>query len=132
MKLLKPQVQLIRKRLKGKPDEYFLHAITIFGEAGYQANGYHLAKQLNANDIYEVTLLVKKDNRLPKLSYLTPVVHTIDLGNLPFGDEEGLIKVSVKIDAKDILIKTRGGNVGSATTGTSSADEMGKPILTAS
>lgn len=130
MKFLKPQVQLVRKRMEKNTDEYFLHAVTFCDSTNIRANGHELPlPTLNKDGKYEVNLLAIQDTDLPNHNYLTPIVHSIDLGSLPFGDEDGEILVTLYIEEKGILL--RGDNnrpAGQGSVSTASADEEGKPI----
>lgn len=133
MKFYKPQVQLVRKRIKNQADEYFLHAVTFCEQTNIRANGYEIPlPTLNKDGNYEVNLLAVEDADLSNFNYLTPIVHTIDLGILPFGDENGEVVVTLFIEEKgDGRIISRGDKkrrAGTAGVATTSADPDSRPI----
>lgn len=130
MKLFKPQVQLVRKKSKKKADKYFLHVITVFNNTSYRAVGHEpFAKKLNKKGAFEVRLLVKQDKNVPRFEYLTPVVHTLELGALPFVDESGKVAVTVYEEVEETSrSEKKKKKVGGAISSAVSADNGSQPL----
>lgn len=126
MKLLKPQVQLVRKTHIDQEDEFSLHAITYLPKTNYKADGYEIASQLDSDGVLPIALYISKDESIPELHYLTPIVHTLNMGVLPFSDGEGMIKVNLVVNG----IRS-GEGAGTTHTTTADSDEEEKPTLPA-
>ena len=91
MKLRKPQVQLRRKKNEDGNWHYYLHAVTFFNRTGLVADGhYPIEQELNDKGMFIIRLKTKRDHSIEKMNYITPVVHTIDIGVSPFGSGEGM------------------------------------------
>ena len=96
-----PQVQLIKRTNMDVADEYWLHAVTFCDKTYYcSAGNAPLPDQVDDDGIYHVELKIAQDMELPDFQMITPVVHTINLGNLPFEEEHGLLKVSLSVDVR--------------------------------
>lgn len=122
MKLLKPQVQLVRKTHIDQEDEFSLHAITYLPKTNYKADGYDIANQLDSDGVLPIALYISKDESIPEFHYLTPVVHTFEIGVLPFSDGGGLIRVDLIVNGERTT-----GNVGGTHSSTADSDEDDKP-----
>ena len=123
----KPVVHLIKEVHLDNPTIYYLHAVTMCDKSCYVADGYApLSNELNEDGAYPVVLKIIRDVDLPELNLITPVTHVIRLGELPFGNEEGLIQVKV------IMIKAKGNEnektAGNVTVSSASASKPIKPI----
>lgn len=138
MKIFKPQLQLVKQTNKDKSHDYYLHAVTFADRTSYRAHGVEaLPTTLNERGNYEVNLLIARDSRLPDFKYLTPIVHTLLLGQLPFA-EEGDIEVNVfitELGKEDTGLSRLSGSknnnqrAGGSVTGTTSADGDARPIF---
>ncbi|MEL6657186.1 MAG: hypothetical protein AAFP77_18125 [Bacteroidota bacterium] len=103
MTIGKPIVHLKKRTKYDGTKIYFLHCITYFYKTNIIADGHlPISTELDDNQIMTVVLRVREDATLPMLNrVLTPVVHTIELGVLPFADEySGLIRVVVQQDGR--------------------------------
>ncbi len=140
MKFFKPVVQLAREHQIDQPDLYFLHVVTFCPRTCYYASNYTVSTTNLANGLYEVTVKIMQDLTRPDMEYITPVVHTIDLGPIAFPGGEGWIQVSVEGDVPNTRNgATRDGNPttktktgGSGTVSTTDADDKSRPILESS
>ena len=93
MKLRKPIVRLARELNADGPDKYFLHSVTFFNQTNMVADGYEeITSQLDEEGKLVIVLIVNEDPDVPEMKMLTPVVHTIEIGALPF-ENDGIIKV---------------------------------------
>lgn len=137
MKFFKPVVQLARERHLTGPDSFFLHVVTFCPRTVYRADGHSVSSaNLSTEGLYEVTVNLQEDSTLSDMEYITPVVHTIDLGTIEFPDGEGWIQVTVsggpqasgngQRDAADPTTTTKTG--GSGTVSTMDADEKSRPL----
>lgn len=124
MKLLKPQVQLVKKTHIDQEDEFSLHAITYLPKTNYKADGYEVANQLDGDGILPIALYISKDESIPEFNYLTPVAHTFDIGTLPFADGEGIVRVDLVVNGA----RTTGGSGGTHTS-TADSDDDDRPII---
>lgn len=96
MKFFQPQLHLVRDRQLDQPDIYYLHVVTFCPRSSFRANGYSVSDaQLQQEGVLSVTLQLKQDPGLPDFDSVTPVVHTIDLGAVPFPGAEGWVDVEV-------------------------------------
>lgn len=127
MKFFKPQVQLIRRTIMDEAPAYLIHVVTFCDRTNYQADGYEaLANNLNAEGEYEVHLNIIQKEDLPDLSYITPVTHSINLGQLPFGSGNGTITIKAFVSE---LIASRGDNEkGKTKVETTDPDEEDRPM----
>ncbi len=91
MKLFKPQVQLTKITDATEPDDYYIHVITFTDKTNYRADGYSIGT-MDGNGVLPVTVKATLDEHIIDLPYLTPVVHTIKLGNVSF-PSGGLVEV---------------------------------------
>ena len=125
MENFKPDLNLIVQKSPGQLHEYYLHSVTPTDKADYRAdNSEALIKQLAPDGSFEIELSIKKDEQIPDFGYPTPVVHTYYLGTLPFGNEQGLIKVNIMLKSGTDPKK----KVGEATVSTVRASEDSRPI----
>jgi len=124
MKLLKPQVQLVRKTHIDQEDEFSLHVITFLPKTNYKADGYDVADQLDSDGILPISLYISKDESIPEFNYLTPVVHTFEIGALPFSDGDGMIRVDLVVTGARTT-----GSSGGTHSSTADADDDGRPTI---
>ena len=116
---------MIKKTHVDAPNVYYLHCITYFNKTNLEAAGHlPISSDLDEDGRATIVLRIKENPDLPEFRCLTPVVHTIELGTMPFGDEEGLIRVIIRGGGKDP------GGSGESTASTTSSDEDEKPIGT--
>ena len=104
MKLRKPIPQLTRKKLENGDYHYWLHVVTFYPKTNFVANGhFEIEQKLNEQNMFVIDLKVKRDHSLKKMNYLTPVVHTIEVGTTPFGGGEGIfcVRTFTKGDIRD-------------------------------
>lgn len=101
MKFYKPQLQLARTNSLNAEGafetNYTLHAITLCRRTSFRAAGYELGEQVR-DGVFPVTLHIRQDADMPDLEYITPVVHTIELGAIDADEEEVLVEVHVKVE----------------------------------
>lgn len=130
MKLFKPQVQIARRTIVGAPNEYFLHAVTFCNKSNYRAAGFQLDTHLVEDEgILTVSLNIAQDISIPEFNYLTPVVHTIDLGPLAFPDDDGIITVeSVMRTGTRSADTAEEEKKNKSTVSATEADEAGRPV----
>lgn len=106
MKFYKPQVQLVRRSIMDEPDQYFLHAVTFCPRTSFRADGHApVAEAIAENGVLPVDLYIQQDAALPDFEYITPVVHTVELGSLPFEEEDGVIAVNVFVKKNDQVLE---------------------------
>jgi hypothetical protein len=135
MKFFKPQVQLARQSILDAPDAYFLHIVTFCPRTCFRADGYSVSSANLAQGIYNVQINLLQDASLPDFGYITPVVHTLNLGSIAFPGGEGLIEVQVQgvmhsepgID-RDPTTPPTTKTGGTGTVSTSDADSNPRPI----
>ncbi len=139
MKFFKPQVQLARETIFDEPDAYYLHVVTFCPRTSFRADGYTTDSSELANGLYKVVINLQQDPALPDFEYITPVVHTLSLGNIAFPGGEGWIEVQVigavieenarnTRDTNPPTTTTKTGGTG--TVSTADADNKSRPILT--
>ncbi|MEO6037322.1 MAG: hypothetical protein ABIQ93_02845 [Saprospiraceae bacterium] len=135
MKFFKPQVQLARQHQMDAADTYLLHIVTFCPRTCYRADGHSVDTDELANGLYKVTINLLQDTTLPDMEYITPVVHTLDLGAISFPNGDGWIQVNVlgavventtrnTRDTTPTTTKTGG----SGTVSTTDADDKARPI----
>lgn len=122
MKFYKPQLQLARTNVLSDDGvfatQYTLHAITLCRRTGFRADGHTVGDEVE-NGILSVTLRIRQDADLPDLEYITPVVHTIDLGDIDADQDEVLIEVDVEatvLETADVGAANSGARMRSRTT----------------
>lgn len=122
MKLHKPMVQLFRKRVVRAPHQYTLHAVTFFNQTNVIANGHRIIPDLDKDGCLQVILKVQETPRIPHHNALTPVTHTIRIGETPFGNRDGIIKVIVQFQDRNTE------KSGESHASTSNSEEDDRPI----
>ena len=132
MKLFQPQVQLVRQNNVGEPDSYFIHAVTFCDRTCYQASGHApLPISLDADGNFVLELYIT-ENVTESLDFelLTPVVHTISLGQVPFENGDGNVVVEMVIfpTEDDRNNNTNGNKTGIGIINSTGAMEDGRPI----
>ncbi|MDX2134739.1 MAG: hypothetical protein SFV52_08135 [Saprospiraceae bacterium] len=137
MKFFHPQIQLARTAVLDQPDAYFLHVVTFCPRTSFRADGYETDRQDLPDGKFSVRIKLQQDPALPDLPYITPVVHTLALGNIDFPDGEGFFEVTVTgavleetfATAREVPPPTKTKTGGTGTVGTTGADADTKPIL---
>ena len=125
MKIGKPNIHLIKKTYVDAPNIYYLHSITYFYRTNLEAAGHApISTELDDEGRVTVVLRVRENPDVPEFRCITPIVHTVEIGALPFEDEIGLIRVVVRGGGKDPA------ESGENTTSSAAADEDEKPIGT--
>lgn len=130
MKLFKPQLQLARES-EEQPDgsfryHYYLHVVTFTDRTNFRAEDFVVnMSALETEGIVNIRAYVYPDPEIPDFHYLTPLVHTIDLG----APVEMGVEFVVNVDIINGLPERNGSgsNSGSSQTGTGGADETGRP-----
>ena len=137
MKFFHPQVQLAREIVFDEPDAYYLHVVTFCPRSCFRADGHEVDDSELANGKYRVRIKIRQDPALPNFEYITPLVHTLELGGIAFPSGEGEIEVTV---IGEILEGTSGATRsvgplptttktgGTTTVGTTGSDGKTKPI----
>lgn len=93
MKFFQPLIQLVRETGQGLPDDYFLHIVTFSPNARFRADGYDTDdSNLQSDGLLKVNVYLKQDTGLPDFDFITPVVHTFELGNIAFPGGSGTIR----------------------------------------
>lgn len=94
MKFFHPVIQL-GKESGELADHYFLHVVTFCPRSNFQADGFNINNANLADGLLKVTVKLKQVAALPNFEFITPVVHSIDLGAVAFPFEDCTIEVSV-------------------------------------
>ena len=82
MKLCKPQLLLVRRTGENETFDYYLYSVTYFDDTGYIADGHEtFSGTPDENGIYHLTLKVAEQTE-EVLGIISPVVHTVSLGDL--------------------------------------------------
>lgn len=138
MKFFKPQIQLVREPVLDRPDAYSMHVVTFCNRTNYRADGFSVNDSDLNDGLYRVTVNLIQDPSLPDFQYITPVVHTFNLGSIAFPGGEGWFEVQVTgavIEATPTAAN-RDGNPpttttktgGTGTVSTSDADGLTRPV----
>ena len=120
MLLPSPQIHLIKSGNgePGNPVSYTVHSVTLFDKTNYEPTpAYVLSSEPDSEGMHNLTLNVTRVTG-PDFPLLTPVVHTIDIGNL-FTADYPVLRISVHDD---------GIEAASATVHKDQADEDVKPL----
>lgn len=134
MKFFHPQIQLARESMFDQPDAYFVHVVTFCPRTSFRADGFSTDAGELANGLYKVVVKLRQDPALPDFESITPVVHTIALGNIAFPGGEGDVQVQVQGvtiqegagGSRDADPPTQTGGTG--TVGTGTAEDRSRPI----
>ena len=120
MNLFKPQLFLARKTGDNETYDYYLYAVTYFDNTGYLADGHEpFSGTPDENGIYHLTLKVAEQEG-ETLSFISPVVHTVPLGNL--SDNGTPFKVETSVYFGEQL-------VGKSVIDDMEAEDDGKPMM---
>ena len=95
MKFYKPQVELAKIVDPNAPTEFVLHSVIFCRYTNYKANGYETDLTDLEDGVVAVTLKLDQDINLPEFEFITPVVHTINLGAINFPEGDGWIDIDV-------------------------------------
>lgn len=118
MKIYTPIVHLLKRENYDLPTEYFIHVITFFNKSTYVADGYDSLPQFSVDEKFRVVLKVKEDLSVPSVTALTPIVHTLSIGEL--NPTIQLIEVEV--------LDEHGSLIGKKLTHRDDADEAAMPL----
>jgi hypothetical protein len=126
MKFFDPQIQLTRWARAGQPDSYSIHVVTFCPKTTYAADGHTIDNSQLGQDLFKLRVKLRTDNALPEMDYITPVVHTIDLGPIDFPNElGGWIQVEVfGVQASD---RSGGSPGGVRTVSSTDSDDKSRP-----
>ena len=94
MKFFHPVIQL-GKESGELADKYFLHVVTFCPRSNFQADGFSINNENLADGLLKVTVKLKQGAALPNFEFITPVVHSIDLGAIAFPFEDNTVEVTV-------------------------------------
>lgn len=72
--------------------EYIIHCTSLYNDTGVTENGF-LVDVVAEENTLELTLLTTMSHKSPSLEADTYIHHTIELGAMPSGHEEGIVKV---------------------------------------
>ncbi len=101
LKLSKPQVLLHKRWMDEETIVYYLHSVTYFDNTIYLPDGNGpLSSEPDNDGVFHIELHVREDTEIEPLNYLTPVVHTVSLGSVPFDEENSKIKIQVMVDGR--------------------------------
>jgi hypothetical protein len=93
MKFFQPLIQLVRETGQGQPDDYFLHIVTFSPNTRFRAESHDTDdSDLQSDGLLKVNVYLKQDTSLPDFDFITPVVHTLELGNIAFPGGGGAIR----------------------------------------
>lgn len=106
------------------PDEFHIHVVTWADKTDYVADGHTIGGL--SGDTFSVTIKAKKDSNIRSFDYLTPIVHTINLGEISFPNGDGFIEVYFDKDTGGATKVAGNGNKNGART--IDADEDARPI----
>jgi hypothetical protein len=121
MKFYQPLPQLVRETGQSLPDAYCLHVVTFSPNTQFQADGYTTDDEdLQSEGVYKVNIFLKQNTTLPSYDYLTPIAHTIELGELTFPGGEGSVRVHVFYRVLEPQEELKNG--GKSSVGTTDAD----------
>lgn len=130
MKLFKPQLQLARESEEQSDgsfrDHYYLHVVTFTDRTNYRADDCVVDDTALASEgKIKIKAYMYQDLDIPDFNYLTPVVHTLDLGMPVEVGTEFIVEVTARLG----MTERNGGSGsgGSTQTGSSGADEDGRP-----
>ena len=141
MKLFEPQVQLLRQVNVDGPDSFFLHAVTFCDRTCYRSGGYApLPAGPDENGDFVVDLYLEESADTDgDYHLLTPVVHSLSLGEIPFPDGEGNVLVNMILvtagESRNTEEQTKEGQkkegrtVGKRTVGSTGALDDSRPML---
>ncbi|MFM9950628.1 MAG: hypothetical protein ACKV1O_22005 [Saprospiraceae bacterium] len=121
MQLFKPHAQLIKITDANNPDQYYLHVITNTDLTNYEGDGFSIGT-LDQNGILPVTVKLTINQSIAGFEYITPVVHTIDLGYIAFPNGTGSVEVTLQNTAGG------SGNGKKNIVRTVDADEDSRPV----
>ena len=129
MKLFKPQIQLARESEKQTDgsfkDHYHLHSVTFCDRSNYRVSEEDsVIEPLNTEGILNVNLYIYPAPDIVDLNYLTPVVHTVDLGTPIEKGEEFTVYVHV---FKELPSRSTNNSAGSSQGSSTQADEDARP-----
>ncbi len=100
MRFFKPQVQIAKEPQFDAPPHYFAHVVTFCPNTRFRAGNVEISEaELQSKGIYHVTVKLVEDRDLPDMEFITPVVHTLALGEIPFPNGDGWIRVTVESDS---------------------------------
>ncbi|WP_421796042.1 hypothetical protein [Haliscomenobacter sp.] len=132
MKFFHPVIQL-GKESGELADNYFLHVVTFCPRSNFQADGFSVNNEHVDNGLLKVTVKVKQAAAMPNYEFITPVVHSIDLGAINFPIVDSTIEVTVIGDvlqeptsnarAADTPTTTKTGGTGTVSTGSATDRE---------
>ena len=132
MKFYNPVIQL-GKETGELADKYFLHVVTFCSRSNFQANGFSISDEKLADGLLKVTVKLKQAAQIPNFEFITPVVHSIDLGAVAFPFEDSTVEVTVIGDvlqeptsnarSTDAPTTTKTGGTGTVSTTTASTRE---------
>ena len=134
MKFFHPVLQL-GKESGELADKYFLHVVTFCPRSNFQADGFSINNANLASGLLKVTVKLKQVAAMPNYEFITPVVHSIDLGAINFPIVDSDIEVTVIGDvlqeptsnarSTDAPTTTKTGGTG--TVSTTKADDIIRP-----
>lgn len=88
MKLFDPQVQLFHSLTATGPRIYYLHAVTFTDQTNFQPTGFLVrSTEPDADNTVTVELFVERSDEIPDIHSLNPIVHTLEIGSIPFNGE---------------------------------------------
>lgn len=132
MKFFHPVIQL-GKESGELADTYFLHVVTFCPRSNFQADSFSINDEHLAEGKLNVTVKVKQAAKMPNYEFITPVVHSIDLGEINFPFEDSMVEVTVIGDvlqeptsnarAADTPTTTKTGGTGTVSTGSATDRE---------
>lgn len=133
MKLFKPQLQLAKESEMQDDgsfrDHYYLHVVTFTDKTNYRAEDYQIDDHnLASKGVINVRLYINADMEIADLNYLTPVVHTLDLGTPIEKGAEFIIQVDVFKGLPTRDGSGGGSSSGSSQTSSGGADDTDRPI----
>jgi len=100
MKIGTPVVHLKRDAGPNDSTIYNLHAITWMEHTCFESDGYEELPDELEDEVFRVVLRIKQNGAIPNMSLLTPIVHTVALDTIDFGEANICVEVSV-IDTSD-------------------------------
>lgn len=118
MKIGKPQVHLRRNTSTGM---YSIHVVTWMDYTRFKSNGYNTLPTAVVDGVYPIVLKITEDETIPNMQLLTPIVHTLSLGEIELSGTYPFIEVTV-INSSD-----SNSLVGKIKTHQDGADDSGMP-----
>lgn len=125
MPIFNVQSELVKQCVANGGYDYYIHVTTFANRTDYRENGYaEIPTNVDDQGVFHLTLYLYRADDIPDFPYETPVIHTIQLGQIPIDPNTGQINIKVyEIEESGITTK-----VGDSIISSADADEDIRPI----